>query len=113
MGNDQPRQGEADLASLVAEAEAQVLRCGRRLAAIIERLEMGELAAAGEVPGAIAALDKALGAVFSERARRERLGGAPAAAGELDLDAARAEVRRRLDRLRAAGEAGNVPGQPE
>lgn len=107
MSNENPRQGD-----LVAEAEAQVLRCGRRLSELIERLEAGDVAASGEVPGAIGALDKALGAVFSERAKRERNGGGAAPDHDLDLGAARAEIRRRLDRLRAVAGAGGVPGEP-
>jgi hypothetical protein len=111
MKTKHPQQGTRDLDALVAEAEAQVLRCGRRLSVLIDRLEAGELVASGEVPGAISALDKALGAVFSERARRDRAGAGPGPVpeGELDLGAARAEVRRRLDRLRADLDAGGVP----
>ncbi len=112
MNNGHPPQGEHGLAALVAEAEAQVLRCGRRLGALIERLEAGELGAAAEVAGAIAALDKALAAVFHERARRDRAGGGAGADTDpqLDLGAARAEVRHRLARLRAASGAGELPG---
>ena len=111
MNTEHPRHGAGDLDALVAEAEAQVLRCGRRLAVLIDRLEAGELVASGEVPGAIAALDKALGAVFSERAKRDRAVAGTGATpdSDLDLGAARAEVRRRLDRLRADLAAGEVP----
>ena len=109
--------GPPQLADLVAEAEAQVLRAGRRLGALIERLEAEDLSAAGEVAGAISALDKALGAVFHERAKREKNGGDGARDGArdgvrdggLDLAAARDEVWRRLARLRAAADAGGVP----
>jgi hypothetical protein len=116
MAKEDHSQGEGGTGDLVAAAEAQVLRCGRRLAALIERLEAGELAAASEVPAAIAALDKALGAVFSERARRDRGAASGSDRGGdagLDLGAARAEIRRRLDRLRAAQAAGGVPGGAE
>lgn len=113
MSEKHPRQGECGLADLVAEAEAQVLRAGRRLGEIIARLEGEDMAAAGEVPAAVAALDKALGAVFSERARRERSGGGGSAAGELDLGEARREILRRMDRLRAVAGAGGVPGGAE
>jgi hypothetical protein len=111
MSNEHPHQGERAATDLVAEAEAQVLRLGQRLGAVIARLEAGDLAVAGEVPAAVSALDKALGAVFSERAKRERKGGV--AEGQLDLGAARAEIRRRLDRLRAVAGAGGVSEQSE
>lgn len=103
---------EKPAADLAAEAEAFVLRAGQRLGALIERLEAGDLTAAGEVPAALATLEKALGAVFSERARRERSGGA-AAEGHLDLGAARDEIGRRLARLRAVSGAGELPGGAE
>ncbi len=112
MQRKKARQGASEPDDLLAEAEAQVLRCGRRLAALIERLEAGELAAAHEVPSAIAALDKALAAVFSERAKRERTTGQGSDTG-IDFDAARDEVRRRLDRLRATYAARGVSGEPE
>lgn len=113
MTEDRTRGQSPPLADLVAEAEAQVLRAGRRLGALIERLEAEDLSAGPEVAGAIAALDKALGAVFHERARRERMGGEGACEGQLDLAAARAEVERRLARLRASLGAGVVPGGTE
>lgn len=102
-----------DTADLVVEAEAQLLRAGRRLGELVDRLEAGDLTAAGEVPAVVATLDKALGAVFSERARRERNGGSSAAAGQLDLGAARAEIERRLARLRATLDADGPPGRVE
>lgn len=111
MSNEHPRQGEQGETDLVAEAEAQVLRMGQRLGAVIARLEAGDLAVAGEVPAAVSALDKALGAVFSERAKRERKGGH--IDGQLDLGAARTEIRRRLDRLRAVAGAGGVSVRAE
>ncbi|MBS8227893.1 hypothetical protein DYI42_16830 [Vannielia litorea] len=43
-----------------------------------------------------------------DRDTGERTGG-----GVLDLDTARAEIGRRLARLRAAGDAGELPGEPE
>ena len=104
----------SDAADLVVEAEAQLLRAGRRLGELVDRLDAGDLTAAGEVPAAVATLDKALGAVFSERARRERNGGSSAAtAGQLDLGAARAEVERRLARLRATLDADGLSGRVE
>ncbi len=106
MSNDKTPAGERTAEDLLAEAEAQVLRLGRQLGEIIGQMECGELAMTGEVPATLAALDKALGAVFNERARRERNGGGKPAAGQLDLGAAQDEVRRRLDRLRAVADAG-------
>ena len=111
MKHEHPPKGEVPATDLVAEAEAQLWRIGRRLGEITERLDAGDLGAAGEVPAAVAALDKALGAVFSERARRERHGGGTGGegGGGLDLEAARDEIRRRLDRLRTHGGAGELP----
>lgn len=113
MSKRTPPRGAPPLADLVAEAEAQVLRAGRRLGALIDRLEAEDLSAAAEVAGAIAALDKALGAVFHERARRDKHAGTGADAprdANLDLAAARAEVDRRLARLRATLGADGFPG---
>jgi hypothetical protein len=62
----------------------------------------------------VVSLRKALEAVFSERARLESLDRSEGRAGaELDLDAARAEVERRLDRLRAAYAAAQPDAAPE
>ena len=55
-------------------------------------------------------LRKALEIAFHERANLQKLKGAEAAARgpELDLDAARAEIGRRLDLIRAARDRGGV-----
>ena len=62
------------------------------------------------------ALRKAVEIAYHERAQLQKLraqaGLDVAGGGTLDLDAARAEIGRRLDRLRATGPGGGVSGQP-
>jgi hypothetical protein len=71
-------------------------------------------AAAGAVAGDIVALRKALQILLEERKRFDVLAGtlggdgADVSVPEIDLAAARAEIRRRLDRLRDAGGGGGV-----
>lgn len=80
------------------------------LAAATERLRQGEL---GEVKAAMQAakdLRAAFQLVMEERTRvdklRKQVAGIAGGAGELDFTAARAEIGRRLARLRAAGTGG-------
>jgi hypothetical protein len=59
-------------------------------------------------------LRKALEIAYHERANIQKLKGTgPVGGAALDLDAARDEIARRLDRLRAASGEGGLSGQPE
>jgi hypothetical protein len=100
---------------LVAQAERQLAAYGEELDAVLEDIRAGKFGTPRDMAVLASSLRKALEAVFSERARLERLvhetgrqGG-----GELDLAAAGDEVRRRMARLRAAQREGGVPEQPE
>ena len=105
MTNDSPSAGVTDQQDLVRLAEQHFGATARTLAIIIDDIEAGRFGPAKELSATISALRKALEAVFSERARLERLGAAGGPrAGELDLDAARSEITRRMDRLRASAD---------
>lgn len=119
MTKEDPRTGEAAPRRLVAVAERQLAACAEALDAAIEDIRAGNFGPARDFAPVTAALRKALEAVFSERAKLEKIAqqqradGATGAAGTLDLAAARAEVRRRMARLRATLGAGAVPEEPE
>ncbi|KPQ08244.1 MAG: hypothetical protein HLUCCA12_00125 [Rhodobacteraceae bacterium HLUCCA12] len=114
MTNDNPRQGEAGAPDIVAVAEWHLGETSRALRVAITDIEAGRFGTVKELGSTISALRKALEAVFSERAKLERIGTANGGdATAMDLGAARAEIRRRMDRLRASGNPGEVPGKPE
>ncbi|WP_286174195.1 hypothetical protein [Rhodobacter sp. NTK016B] len=99
---------------LVAQAERQLAAYGAELDAVIETIRSGDITASRELASVVASLRKALEAVFSERAKLEKISEQSGRRhGELDLDAARAEVRRRMDRLRAANDPRGFPEGPE
>jgi hypothetical protein len=82
-----------------------------RFAALTDEAENGNAEAVEAMPKASAAFRKAGEAVLDERRKLDRLLGrleVGEAGVELDLDAARAEIRRRMDRLRASHGAGGV-----
>lgn len=106
QGGRSPDDMAADMA---AEVDALYHSAAQRLRDLIDRLDAGEMAAAGELPSAAPILHKAMLAVLHEREKLERIGRADPD-GEFDLAAARAEVRRRLDRLRAAEGAEEAAG---
>lgn len=129
MNKDNPRQGEGLAPFVVPEGAPDVVSVadwlfGQSAEALMNAvidIQSGDYDDARDMGALITALRKALEAVLHERARIDRIarasGGAGAgdgaAGGVLDLGAARAEIRRRMDRLRAAaGEAG-VSGKPE
>ncbi|MEZ5913086.1 MAG: hypothetical protein R3D84_13470 [Paracoccaceae bacterium] len=93
--------------SLIAETEEHLIRTAELLNAVIKDIGAGKFGQAKELTGILSSLEKALQAAFHERMRVEKLrnstGGA-AGAGALDFDAARAEIGRRLARLRDAGD---------
>lgn len=114
MTNDNPRQGEAGSPDIVSVAEWHLGETSKVLKMVITDIEAGKFGTVKELGGTVASLRKALEAVFSERAKLQRLEAAGATgAGELDLGAARAEIRRRMDRLRASAGPGGVSGGVE
>ncbi len=114
MKKRDPRSGEEAPRHLVAQAERQLAAYGEELDTVIEDIKQGKFGPSRELAAVTAALRKALEAVFSERARLDKLSqGDGPRDGELDLDAARTEIGRRMDRLRAALDPGEVPERAE
>ena len=109
MKKRDPSTGESPPAHLVAQAERQLAAYGAELDAVIQTIQSGDVTASRELATVVASLRKALEAVFSERAKLEKITRESGQRdGELDLAAARAEVRRRMDRLRAAHAAAKA-----
>ncbi|RSK33530.1 hypothetical protein EJA01_09565 [Rhodovulum iodosum] len=97
---------------MLEEAEAHYRRTIHALDAIIGEIEAGHSQRAKALKGALSDLGKAAQTAFDERERVEKrlrteTGGECGYA--LDLAEARAEIGRRLDRLRAAQAARGVP----
>ena len=101
--------------ALVREADNMLGRAGRDLEQIIETLRGGAFGPARDLAPTLMLLEKAMGAIFSERSKLERLGAEKGGGdgGELDLAAARAEIERRMARLRSSLGAGGVSGLVE
>lgn len=73
----------------------------------LDELEAGEVGATGEVRGTAIELRKAVQTVFDERKRVDGLSGQDRRGSEpLDLDAARAALKRKLDRLAERDDEG-------
>ena len=114
MTKRDPRQGEEGPRHLVAQAERQLAAYGTELDAVIEDIKAGKFGPARELASVVGALRKALEAVFSERAKLEKIVGSSENRGrELDLAAAGTEVRRRMDRLRATLDPREISQGPE
>ena len=115
MKNKKPcSSGVEDRRDLVAQAERQLWAAGTALDDMIADIRAGKLGAAKDLSAAVAGLRKGLEAVFSERAKLEKFESEHGdIAGELDLESARAEVRSRLDRLRASNAAGGFSDRAE
>jgi len=108
-----PSAGNAADWALLEEAEEHYRRMVRALNEIIQEVEAGKSERARMLRGALTDLGKAAQTAFDERLRVEkRLRESSGVAGDysLDLAEARAEIGRRLDRLRASRGAGDVPG---
>jgi hypothetical protein len=111
-----PDKQETEAGALLVLAERNLARVLAGLDEVIAEIEARQ--AGAEVRAKATAIDlrKALQTVFDERQRIEKLdskiGDGGGGAG-LDLDAARAEIGRRLDRLRQHGCAGRVSGEPD
>lgn len=97
-------------------AERNLARVLIELDAIVAELEARGEGAEGRAKVTAADVRKAIQTVFEERHRIEKLdakSGDGGAGGGLDLDAARAEVGRRLARLRQRNRSGDVSGGVE
>ncbi|WP_287182662.1 hypothetical protein [Rhodovulum sp.] len=110
-----PQADETAARALLEEAEEHYRRTIRALNGIIEEVEAGKTERARALRGALTDLGKAVQTAFDERLRvgkllRDEAGGACDYA--LDLDEARVEVGRRLDRLRVTRRADGLSEQP-
>lgn len=109
MNEKEAAEADITLVRRYREDAVTLLRAVREtLADLLRQLVEGEGDNLRDLASKQAELESALKRVFDAEARYhdwiKRHGGL--AAGTIDLDAARAEIRRRLDRLRALGAAG-------
>lgn len=98
------------------EAQATFRRAVRALNTLVEELEDRNTDSASEATRIIRDLKQALGPALSERERIEtevRKEAGVANAYAIDFDAARFEIGRRLDRLRAARDQARLPEEPQ
>ncbi|MGH1367252.1 MAG: hypothetical protein ACRBCL_01450 [Maritimibacter sp.] len=112
MKNKKPLNASAAL-DVVSMADRHFVRVLEALDTALDNLADGAAVATDvrAVRDLSVELRKATGIVFEERKRSGTAKDSNTGAGDLDLDAARDEIGRRLDRIRnAQGEAG-VSGQ--
>ncbi|WP_132544927.1 hypothetical protein [Rhodovulum euryhalinum] len=110
-----PQAGETAARAVLVEAEEHYRRTIRALNEIIEEVEAGKTERARSLRGALTDLGKAVQTAFGERSRVEKLLRDEAGIASdyaLDLDEARLEVGRRLDRMRTTRGADGLPEQP-
>ncbi|WP_132601583.1 hypothetical protein [Rhodovulum adriaticum] len=111
-----PLGGDSAAQAVLAEAEEHYRRTIRALHDIMEEVQSGHVERAKELRTALSDLGKAAQTAFDERVRVEkRLRSESGIVNDyaLDLDGARAEIGRRLDRLRTARGAGEISGGAE
>lgn len=104
--------GHEDERCVLEMAEGQFVELLSALEEMKRQVRQGEPVPDSEVKQRVSAVQRAMDHVFTERkrldeARRKRAGIVHDYA--IDFDAARDEIGRRLDRLRAASGAGEVP----
>ncbi|GGD40560.1 hypothetical protein GCM10011358_25610 [Sinisalibacter lacisalsi] len=113
MSEKRPNRTEATDGNLLHVAERHLESVLRELDAILDELQARKGGAEVKAKAASADVRKAIGIVFEERHRIEKLHGKNGTGGRgegLDLDEARAEIGRRLARLRKHRGAGGVSG---
>jgi hypothetical protein len=116
MKKSSPNEKEAETGEMLRLAEKNLERVLRELDATIGDLEARGEGAQGRAKAVTTDVRKAIQTVFDERHRIEKLdekNGDTGAGEGFDLDAARAEIGRRLARLRERSAAGEVSGQPD
>ncbi|MGY6536677.1 MAG: permease [Pararhodobacter sp.] len=115
MTEREPLKGATRAPDVMAAADWLFAQSAESLMTAIIDIQAGQFGPVGEMGATLAALRKALEAVLNERARIDRINSREGGArdGELDLGAARAEIRRRMDRLRAAADTRGVSGGSE
>lgn len=108
----EPSFGDKAAQAVLVAAEQHYARTIAALNELIEDIAAGQTARAKELKSVLGDLGKAAQTAFDERSRVEKRIKADSGVAydyALDFDAARDEIRGRLDRLRAAGGAGGVP----
>lgn len=103
-------EGEQGPEALLRATEMMYRDAAIELAAAAEKVRRGELGEAKAAIQAVKDLRAAFQMVMDERTRvdklRKQIAGVAGQGGELDFAAARAEIGRRLARLRDAGSGG-------
>ncbi|GKY88723.1 hypothetical protein [Sinisalibacter aestuarii] len=114
MNTKGPDQQDNDHAEMLGLAARNLTRVLAALDEVIGEIETRQDGAQGKAKALAADLRKAIQTVFDERQRIDKLDGklgdTSGGGAGLDLDAARAEIGRRLDRLRERGGADGVSG---
>ncbi|WP_199221354.1 hypothetical protein [Maritimibacter sp. 55A14] len=108
--------GDRPKDALLQAAREQFERTRRQLRDVLARIEAGEAAAVAQLETARQQLSKSLTNAIQEESRFEEFCKAERGAVHghaIDFDAARAEIGRRLARLRDSGGGGGVSGRPE
>lgn len=116
MDEKSPEGTDDDPKVMLDLAESQVRRVMRELDEVIKEIEAGRHPAGDKAKATAVDLRKAIQTLFEERNRLGKLDdtGADAARDtEIDLEAARAEIGRRLSRLREQGSHCRVFREPE
>lgn len=101
---------------LVRTARDHFARMRQVLHGLLNRIEEGDARAVAELESCRMQLSRSLNNAIEQEAKLEALCNARARGGgdgALDLDAARAEIGRRLACLRAAGDGGSVSEGPD
>lgn len=107
-----PSGGEEAAEEILLVAERHFSRMLLQIDTVIGELQGARKPPSREAQAAIRELSKAIQTIFDERAKLEKLRKHKAGVVHdhaLDFDAARAEIGRRMARLRAARGSGEVP----
>lgn len=113
MSENGPGKNNNSEGNLLRLADRQIERILHELDEIIEELAARTHGADTKAKATVADLRKAIQTVFEERHRIGKLEGKDGSCqrgGELDLDAARAEIGSRLARLRKSAGSGGISG---
>jgi hypothetical protein len=116
MKTKSPKQQDTGPGEMLGLAERQLARVLTVLDEVIGELEARQDGAQVRARTAATDVRKAIQTVFDERQRIDKLDGKIGDSNSgpgFDLEAARAEIGRRLDRLRQRSGAGGVSGEPE
>ena len=107
-----PEEGDGSSEEILLIAKSHFDRMLRRAEEIITTLDEENTEVSKAAAGCVRDLGKAMQTIFGERATLEKLRKHNAGIVHdyaLDFDAARDEIGRRMDRLRSAGDSGEVP----